>query len=150
RRVGGLPCVKVLDFGIAKVTASPAPSLTRTSVAMGTALYAAPEQLMSAKSVDRRCDIWSLGVTLYELLTRRTPFEAEDFAALVGAILTQPPTPILNRRHDLPSPLAAVIDRTLAKDREARPRNVLELAEELAPFGSGETARSMQAIRQIV
>ena len=80
RRHDGSPCVKVLDFGISTASddsAKAEPTLTKTSAVMGSPFYMAPEQMLSAKDVDPRTDIWALGVCLYELLTKAIPFAAD-------------------------------------------------------------------------
>ena len=94
RRVDGSPCIKVLDFGISKVTvpgAAPEFGMTKTSTVMGSPLYMSPEQMSSSRDVDLRTDIWALGVILYESLTGRVPFEAETMPQLCGMILQDPP-----------------------------------------------------------
>jgi eukaryotic-like serine/threonine-protein kinase len=126
----GRPCVKVLDFGVAKILGDQqhVTALTQTTTVLGSPWYISPEQLRSAKTTDARADIWSLGVCLYQCLTKRVPFESQAGIGELGAkILTAPPTPITNHRQDLPPPLVAIIMRCLEKDRERRFANGAEL-----------------------
>jgi serine/threonine-protein kinase len=132
---GERPVLKVLDFGISKVTSDVAASMTATATAFGTPLYMSPEQVRSAKNVDGRADIWSLGVVLYELLTGVSPFAAEGPTAILAAIIADAPVPIAERRPDLPAPLAAAIMRALEKQPAARFPNVESFAAAIAPFG---------------
>ncbi len=139
RRVDGSPCVKVLDFGISKLTAPGGGAdlgMTKTSSVMGSPLYMSPEQMSSTRNVDMRTDIWALGVILYESLTGRVPFEAETMPQLCGMILQDPPRPLHDLRPDLPDVLQAVIFRCLEKSRDRRFANVADLAAALAPFGA--------------
>jgi len=108
--------VKLTDFGIARITDS---SKTKTGMVLGTPSYMSPEQL-SGKKVDGRSDIFSLGVTLYQLLTGSLPFTADSMATLMFKIANEPHPPAATLRPDLPGPLAAVIDRALSKDLEKR------------------------------
>jgi serine/threonine-protein kinase len=128
--------VKVLDFGIATSPFDDDGKLTRTGAVMGTPIYMAPEQFRSAKDVDARADVWSLGATLYELLGGQPPFEGS--AATVGIAIVGDPLPSLRAlRPDVPEGLAAVVARALEKDRRARFQDVTELRDALAPFASG-------------
>ncbi len=132
---GDRPVLKVLDFGISKVTGDVAASVTTTATAFGTPLYMSPEQVRSAKNVDARADIWSLGVVLYELLAGESPFAAPSATAILAAIIADKPTPIGDRRDDLPGPLADAVMRALEKDPAARFSDVQGFAAALAPFG---------------
>jgi len=106
--------VKILDFGIAKLAHSQT-KLTKTGTTMGTAAYMSPEQVMG-KEVDRRADIWSLGVLLYEMLAGKTPFRAEYEQALVYSILNEEPMSLARVRPDTPSGLERVVGQALAKN----------------------------------
>ena len=124
RRADGQLSIKVLDFGISKTTAAgssaPEVSMTATSAMMGSPLYMSPEQMESAKNVDRRTDIWALGVILYELLARTTPFDGDSMPAVCMKITAQPPPPLSTFRPDAPPGLEAVILHCLEKDCERR------------------------------
>ncbi|HYQ02725.1 MAG TPA: serine/threonine-protein kinase [Polyangiaceae bacterium] len=153
RRVDGSPCIKVLDFGISKVTVpgvAPEFGMTKTSTVMGSPLYMSPEQMSSSRDVDLRTDIWALGVILYESLTGRVPFEAETMPQLCGMILQDPPRPIRELRPDLPQGLQHAVLRCLEKNRERRFNNVAELAYALAPFGQPAAQRSAERISRVL
>jgi serine/threonine-protein kinase len=129
RRSDGAPLIKVLDFGIAKaIVANSAAQLTGDGL-MGSPGYMSPEQINSAREVDVRSDIWSLGVTLYQLLSARMPFEGQTIAGIAVKIATAAPDPIETDPH-----LRAIIWRCLEKERARRYANVAELAHDLAPF----------------
>ncbi|HWZ92808.1 MAG TPA: serine/threonine-protein kinase, partial [Polyangiaceae bacterium] len=136
RRVDGSPCIKVLDFGISKLTVPGSTSdmgMTRTSTVMGSPLYMSPEQMSSTRNVDARTDIWALGIILYEVLSGRVPFEAETMPQLCGMILQDAPRPLRELRPDVPDGLQWVVLRCLEKNRDARFANVAELAAALVP-----------------
>jgi len=131
----GTPTLKVLDFGISKLTEPGASgSLTQTQVAMGSPFYMSPEQIRSTREVDGRTDIWALGVVLYELLTGAVPFESDSMPALCALVLESEPTALSRHRPDVPPALEAVVAKCLAKDVTKRYQNVAELALALAPF----------------
>jgi serine/threonine protein kinase len=151
RRADGLLSVKVLDFGISKVTApvrgsSHDHAMTRTNAVMGSPLYMSPEQMVSSRDVDARSDVWSLGVILYQLVTGRTPFEADGMPELVLKIAGSPPTPIHTFRRDLPPGFDAVVLRCLEKDRQRRFGNVAELATALLEFAPPRARGSVDRI----
>lgn len=137
--------IKVLDFGVSHANlVGPAPVETSTvfgsSVVVGSPAYMSPEQL-SGNAVDHRSDIWSLGITLFELLTEIMPFEAErSLGTLITSIIHDAPREIRDYRLDVPSDLADLVSRCLHKDPEERPQSVGELAVELLPF-AGRRAR---------
>lgn len=96
-RADGSPLVKVLDFGISKAEwmtdVATNPSLTATSDTIGTPTYMSPEQVRSAKNVDWRTDVWSMGAVLYELITGEPPFWADNLTALAAIIVSDPAEP---------------------------------------------------------
>jgi CHASE2 domain-containing sensor protein len=117
--------VKVTDFGIARITDS---SRTKTGMVLGTPSYMSPEQL-AGKRIDGRSDLFSLGVTLYQMLSGKLPFEGESMTQLMFAIANTPHPPIRQYNPALPAWVDAVIDRALAKDFEKRFQTGAEFAE---------------------
>jgi serine/threonine-protein kinase len=139
--------VKVLDFGVSKLGAST--HITKTGTMVGTVAYVSPEQLMDAKRVDPRADLWSLALVLYESLTKKLPFGGGKASNMVSAILTQPPVPLSRVREDAPAGLVAAIDRALAKDPDDRFANAAEMAEALAPFASTRANAALDALARL-
>src|SRR5262245_8067051 len=134
--------VKLLDFGIAKMTTS---TLTRQGDVLGSASYMSPEQVRGSDSVDGRADVWSTGVVLYELLAGRKPFEGETPTNVIVKILKEDPTPIESVVPNLPKQLISVVHRSLQKDPTKRIAKAEELSRELqwirkALQASGELA----------
>jgi serine/threonine protein kinase len=121
--------VKVLDFGIGKVldetVGSPA------SKSFGTPLYASPEQFNTGKNIDRRADIYSLGVMLYQMLAGELPFHATSVEEVIHLHLYASPTPIRERRPDVPKSIELLVSRMLSKDPNQRPQTAREIAESL-------------------
>jgi eukaryotic-like serine/threonine-protein kinase len=148
RRRGGKPCVKVLDFGISKVAEAPGRDRARvtTQDVMGSPAYMSPEQMQSTSNVDARSDIWSLGVILYELVSRERPFEGSSIAELCFAVLQRGPRPLEQLRTDLPPGLAHVIHRCLAKDPAGRYASVPELVQALAPFTATRSPPAVEGL----
>ncbi len=122
--------IKVMDFGIARIDTS---SMTRTGIAMGTPNYIAPE-LLQGKNVDRRCDIFSLGVVIYELLTGRRPFKGENLTALVYSIVNDDPPPPSSINENLPLIFDHITARALSKNPVDRYQKVSDLRLALADF----------------
>ena len=108
--------LKVTDFGIARLTAS---SKTKTGMVLGTPSYMSPEQL-AGKRVDGRSDLFSLAVALYQMLAGRLPFEGESMAQLMFKIANEAPADIRSINPDIPEPLAAFLERALAKNPDER------------------------------
>ncbi|MEO7036346.1 MAG: serine/threonine-protein kinase [Polyangiaceae bacterium] len=141
-RADGTRIVKVLDFGISKslLGGSVAEmSLTRTSTLIGSPLYMSPEQMRSAKDVDTRTDIWSLGVILYEMLTGCSPYTGDSIPALCASLLSDTPPSLRSLRAAVPEELEDVVMHCLAKNRDERFATVSELARALAPYGSSSS-----------
>ena len=137
RRNDGSPCIKLLDFGISKVSAASTQataSLTRTHEFLGSPPFMSPEQLTSCSTVDARSDLWSLGVTLFELLTAESAFDGPSTPELCGAILRDEPRRLREFRPNAPAGLEAVILRCLVKDPDRRVQSAEELALLLRPF----------------
>jgi serine/threonine-protein kinase len=136
--VGYEGAVKVLDFGIAK--AESRVTTTGTGMVRGKQMYMAPEQ-SRGESVDCRCDIYALGVTLYEALTISRPFLRDTVDATVSAVLQGQFEPPRRRRPELPEALEAVVLRAMALDPDARYQSAGELADAL----DGQLAAVMPA-----
>lgn len=132
REHDGRRVAKILDFGISKVSNEGDAKLTSAEAVMGTAMYMAPEQVRSARNVDARADIWSLGVILYELLAGRAPFVGTP-TQVVAAIVTDDPQP-LESLVQVPAALSAIVSRCLTRDPARRFQSVRELMAGLLPF----------------
>ena len=125
-RLKGGDTVKVTDFGIAHVDGGDHQQ-TRVGTVLGTPHYMSPEQAMGEK-VDGRSDLFSVGVVMYQLLTRQVPFEAASLVTLAYKIAKEEPTSIAKLRRDVPSALRRIIERCLKKDPEKRFQSGQELA----------------------
>jgi hypothetical protein len=110
----------IVDFGIARLLEDNSPRLTAPSETVGTLSYMSPEQAAGI-DVDGRSDLYSFGCVLYELLAGRPPFVAEIPITLMYMHLEDRPVPMRDVRSDLPNGLPDLVDRLLAKDRDARP-----------------------------
>jgi serine/threonine-protein kinase len=131
--------IKVLDFGISKIPLDEddelGPVVTATNSVVGSPRYMSPEQIRSAKKVDSRADIWSLGIVLHELVSANHPFPAETPWDTMVQILSQPPVPLRAQRADAPAELEAIVLRCLEKQRDDRFTDVASLAAALAAIG---------------
>ncbi len=119
--------LKITDFGIARITDS---SKTKTGMVLGTPSYMSPEQL-AGKKVDGRSDLFSLGVMAFQLIAGTLPFKAESMASLMFKITNEEAPDLRQLRPDLPSCLAAIVDRMLRKRVEERYQTGEELARDL-------------------
>lgn len=125
--------VKVADFGLARLLGDDV-ELTQAGTTLGTPLYMSPEQGRGG-AVDARSDLYSLGATVYHLLTRRPPFSGATGASVVMAHISEPLVPLATLRRDLPPALCAIVERLLAKDpadRFASPQELVHEVEEAA------------------
>lgn len=120
--------VKIMDFGLAKLKG--ASKLTRTGTTLGTIGYMSPEQA-SGEEVDSRSDIFSVGVVLYELLTGRLPFQGENHAAIMNAIMYEEPQPVARFNAQASAKLADAVSKALAKDKEERYQHIDDLMTDL-------------------
>ncbi len=144
--VGGVR-VKLLDFGIAKLTEADGSSSagTRTGAIMGTPAYMSPEQCRGAGDVDHRADLYALGCILFEMMAGRPPFIGHGTGELISAHLTRRPQPMAAAAPGVPAPLAGLVDRLLAKQPGARLQHARDVASvlggtlDLAAAESGQT-----------
>jgi serine/threonine protein kinase len=128
--------VKVGDFGLSVSTTAQVDSfMTATGVIMGTPAYAAPEQLRGSE-LDVRADIYSVGATLFTLLTNKPPIEGRNAVEIVAAALEQKPKSLRELREETPSGLARIVGRCLAKQADQRFSGYLELRHALLTFSS--------------
>ncbi len=113
--------VKLLDFGIAKLTGDqPGSSKTRTGIVMGTPAYMSPEQCEGRGNIDNRTDVYALGVVMYQMITGRVPFEGEGYGEILVQHLTQAPTPPSTLRGVIPPHVEAIVMKALEKSPAAR------------------------------
>ena len=147
--------VKVLDFGLAKIgqapdgsigsdqnrlTQSPTIGATQVGVVMGTAAYMSPEQARG-RAVDKRADIWSFGVVLYEMLTGKRPFDGEDVSTIVAAVIqTEPPW------DAVPPRMQRLLKKCLEKDPKRRLRDIADAWELVGETTEAPRVSSRSAI----
>lgn len=120
--------VKIMDFGLAKLAQRS--QLTKTAGVMGTVAYMSPEQA-SGKPVDRRTDLWSLGVIFFEMLTGQFPFKGESPQAVLHAVLNNPQEALTSLRSGIPLSLESIVNKCLEKDPEERYQTAADLKADL-------------------
>jgi serine/threonine-protein kinase len=136
---GGEMFVKLLDFGIAKgADAGIVGSTTRTGSFIGSPFYMSPEQVVGAKDVDFRSDLWSLGVVAFEALTGKKPFMAETVGALALKIHRDPLPRPTDANPELPGAVDAWFEKACAREPSARFASAREMADALAVAATGE------------
>ena len=133
--------LKLADFGIARLTDS---SKTKTGMVLGTPSYMSPEQL-GGKKIEGRSDLFSLAVSLYQMLCGKLPFEGESMAQLMFKIANEPPTDIRTVNPQVPEGLVAFLDRALAKDPDQRFQTGEEFAGALRAAASAAASGSATA-----
>jgi eukaryotic-like serine/threonine-protein kinase len=147
----------VSDFGIAKAVSEakdqPPPhetgeTLTQIGMSVGTPTYMAPEQAAADPDVDHRADIYSFGITAYEMLTGRPPFCDSSPRKLLTAHLTEAPEPVLARRPDTPPALAAMVMACLEKEPADRPQTAKELLRVLEIVQAGERSAARAQVQR--
>ena len=134
------------DFGLARLA-----DASKSMTMVGTPAYMSPEQVKRTGKIDGRADIYALGVVLFELLTGKEPYPAEDNMQKMMAHVLEPVPDLLEANPDLPISAQGIIDRTMAKDREERFRSARELAQAvralLAPITGVETIFAAQVVK---
>lgn len=139
--------VKIVDFGLAKLTGIT--RITKVGTAMGTVDYMSPEQARG-EEVDQRTDVWSLGVILYEMISRKLPFRGAHEQAVVYSILNENPAPVKGLKTGVPLELEKIMRRALCKDQTKRFASAREMSVALQDLKSklisGETLTTIQLI----
>ena len=138
----GERAVKILDFGIAKLLEEETPpdeatsrqKLTATGMVFGSIPYMSPEQIAGRKDLDHRTDVWSLGASLYEMLTGQLPFPGVEVLVVIMQIGTGSPVPLLSRAPWVPVELARVVERAMARDPAQRYATAADMARDMEPL----------------
>jgi serine/threonine protein kinase len=131
------PDVKILDFGTSKVVAGTgdhAPRLTQSGTILGTPYYMAPEQIRAVKQLDKRLDIYAVGVTFYEAVTGQIPFDSDNVYTLVHMVLHDELIPPRVFNGDLHPFLEQVVIKAMSREREERFASAEDMIEALLPF----------------
>ena len=141
----------VTDFGIAKAisaarTSAPGATLTQVGTSIGTPAYMAPEQAAGDADVDHRADLYALGAMAYELLAGQAVFPERSAQRMLAAHMSETPRPLAELRPDVPTSLADLVMRCLAKDPDMRPQAAGEIVRVLETITSGTGAPAMPAV----
>ena len=128
---------KIMDFGLAKVRGET--MYTKEGTTLGTAAYMSPEQARG-REVDHRTDLWSLGVVLYEMLSRRLPFAGEQEAPVLYAVIHEEPAPLKSIAPQVPPELQAIVSRAMQKDPNARYSSASEMLADLRKYRDSRRA----------
>jgi serine/threonine-protein kinase len=153
-RADGTPCVKVLDFGISKVTqpgtSQAEAALTHTTTIMGSPLYMSPEQLRATRGVDLRTDVWAIGVILYELLSGEAPFLGQSLPDISVKIAVEPPPSLRTKRPEISALLEAIVLKCLEKERDNRFRTLGDFAVALAELAPPRARLSIDRVVGVI
>ena len=133
--------LKILDFGIARLGSL---HMTAAGALIGTPDYMAPEQIRGDE-IDRRTDLWAVGAVLYQLLSGTKPFEGKPLARLLTAISQTPHVPLQQRAPTVPKSVSDLVDRLLAKPRDARPSSAGIVRDELRAILGADSSASTKA-----
>jgi TolB-like protein/predicted Ser/Thr protein kinase len=133
---------KIMDFGLARMSGGTL--LTQEGMAMGTIAYMSPEQARG-EEVDRRSDIWSFGVVLYEMFSGQLPFKGDHEQAVVYSLLNEKPKPVTDLREEIPASIEQVIDKAMEKNPENRYQNIDELLDDLKSISEGIVPEEIKA-----
>jgi tetratricopeptide (TPR) repeat protein len=134
--------LKIVDFGLARYSGESV-SMTRTGDLLGTPVYMSPEQAMAKRiTIDHRTDVYSLGATLYEAITRCRPFDARDLPSLCSQIITKDPVQPRTHNHRIPRDLETIVMKAMEKDRDKRYQQAAAFARDLRRFADGAAIRA--------
>jgi serine/threonine-protein kinase len=136
--------VKITDFGLAKITGEDV-RLTQSGALMGSVYYAPPEQVRGSSAMDGRCDVYSLGVVVYEMVTGCKPFDGDSHFAIMYRHVAEAPTPPIERCPDLPQSLNDVILTAMAKTPEERLASAGDFLQALERVSSAPDLKSSRA-----
>ena len=142
--------LKLLDFGISKLTQADGLSITRTNSVLGTPLYMSPEQARSPKNADARADLYAVGVILYELLTGKTPYSSQtgEYADLLINIFSADAPRLQSLRPELPADFCDIVHRSFARDPVARFPSALAMIDALAPWTDDRSRAVIEGARR--
>jgi tetratricopeptide (TPR) repeat protein len=142
------PRLWITDFGLARIDSGEAPGLTMTGDLLGTLRYMSPEQALAKRIiVDHRTDIYSLGITLYELLALQPAFNGADREEVLRQIAFEDPTPLRRLKPAIPVELETIIHKSISKNPDDRYATARELAEDLARFRTDQAIRAKPPTR---
>jgi len=137
--------VKLCDLGLAKSTASSDQSLTQEGLTVGTPYFMSPEQIRGEKDIDIRADLYSLGATLFYLVSQRYPFEGQSAAETMSMHLKQAVPDVRKHAPKISEDFAHIVHKLMAKNRAERYQTPQDLAEDLRTVESGDGARQARA-----
>jgi eukaryotic-like serine/threonine-protein kinase len=144
--------VKILDFGIAK-NLEDSIVLTRQGFYVGSPAYSAPEQIRG-EAIDRRCDVFSLGVILYELMTGKVAFDGKHTIEVLKATIDRAPIPVSKLNDEVTKPVASLIESMIQKNPKRRPETMRRVVEEIdrvrAALGSGVASEDVSGVRGLL
>jgi hypothetical protein len=139
QRPNGTRCIKVLDFGISKhIGGGAGLDVTNTTDMVGSPFYMSPEQMRSGRSADRRSDIWSLGVVMYELAGGALPFRGQSVTEVCAKVLQETPASLTARVPNVSPAFERIVLRCLEKEADSRYQTAAELADALRSLRTGE------------